>query len=31
MIRIDEIVPNVFYKLHFDGGLLEVVLEGAGI
>ena len=30
-IRIDEITPNVFYKLHFDGGLLEVVLEGAGI
>ncbi len=30
-IRIDEIVPNIHYKIHFDGGLLEVVLEGAGI
>jgi hypothetical protein len=30
-IRIDEITPNVYYKIHFDGGLLEVVLEGAGI
>ena len=30
-IRIDEIIPNIHYKIHFDGGLLEVVLEGAGI